>query len=1059
MTEKKYGAEDIKVLEGLEGVRKRPAMYIGGTGKDGLHHLVYEIVDNSIDEAMAGFCDTVIITIQKDGSVSVIDNGRGIPTDIHPVYKISAAEVALTKLHAGGKFEKDAYQISGGLHGVGVSVVNALSKKLIAKIKRGGNVYQQEYEIGHSKYPLKIIDKCGKDETGTEIIFYPDEQIFSTTEFDFAVLRKRLQEIAFLNTVKLILRDERQNKEEIFHYTGGLKEFIEYINKSKPVLHKPVYFMKKDEVNTIEVAIQYSDGYNENIFGFVNTINTTEGGTHVSGFKTALTRAINDFVTKKGMLKEKDEKLTGDDTREGLTAIINVKMRDPQFEGQTKTKLGNSEMKGIVDSMVYIALTEFLEENPTISNKIAQKVVMSAKARAAAKKARDLVRRKNIIGFSGLPGKLADCSSKKFEKTELYIVEGDSAGGCFDGDTEVALADGRNVSFKQLVEENKNGKRNFCYTVKENGNIGIEEIKHPRITKQNAEVIKLILDNDEEITCTPDHKFMLRNGEYKEAKDLTISDSLMPLHRKLSKMGGRITIDGYEMVLDPIKKWKFTHMLSDDYNLCNNIYSIDQGDHKHHIDFNKLNNNPTNIIRLTKEQHLLLHTEHLEKTLHRQDVKEKAALAHKKPEYRAKMSNWAKQPEVNKMLSERAKEQWKDEDYKEFMGEKFFEFYNSNEDYRNKNNEQLNETQKEYWSNPENRNKASEKVKKFFAENPDAKEHLSNLSKEQWKDEALIIWRRQKTREQWTPEFRDKRKIAYDKTYYTKTISLMKKTYDEKGNLINFDKVRIENNDKSVLTLKTFCERFFDNNKEKMIEAVAKWNHKIKRIETLNERIEVYDIEVPGTHNFALASGVFVHNSAKLARDKEFQAILPLKGKVLNVEKSSPTKTLSSEEILNLITAVGTGVKENFDLTKLRYNKVIILSDADVDGQHITTLLLTFFFRYVPGLIENGNVFIAFPPLYRVRKRTDYYVYSDEELKKLLEKIGDAEVTRFKGLSEMNPQQLWDTTMDPAKRILKKVTIEDAVLADETFSMLMGDIVGPRRKFIEVNANIADVDI
>lgn len=628
MTEKKYGAEEIKVLEGLEGVRKRPAMYIGGTGKDGLHHLVYEIVDNSIDEAMAGFCDTVIVTIQKDGGVSVIDNGRGIPTDMHPVYKISAVEVALTKLHAGGKFEKDAYQISGGLHGVGVSVVNALSKKLIAKIKRGGNVYRQEFEIGHPKYSLKIVDKCSKEDTGTEIIFYPDENIFSTTEFDFAVLRKRLQEIAFLNTVKLILREEKLNKEEIFHYTGGLKEFIEYINKSKPILHKPVYFMKKDEVNTIEVAIQYNDGYNENIFGFVNTINTTEGGTHVSGFKTALTRAINDFVTKKGMLKEKDEKLTGDDTREGLTAIINVKMRDPQFEGQTKTKLGNSEMKGIVDSMVYIALTEFLEENPTIANKIAQKVVMSAKARAAAKKARDLVRRKNIIGFSGLPGKLADCSSKKFEKTELYIVEGDSAGG-----------------------------------------------------------------------------------------------------------------------------------------------------------------------------------------------------------------------------------------------------------------------------------------------------------------------------------------------------------------------------------------------------------------------------------------------SAKLARDKEFQAILPLKGKVLNVEKSSPTKTLSSEEILNLITAVGTGVKENFDLTKLRYNKVIILSDADVDGQHITTLLLTFFFRYVPGLIENGNVFIAFPPLYRVRKRTDYYVYSDEELKKLLEKIGDAEVTRFKGLSEMNPQQLWDTTMDPAKRILKKVTIEDAVLADETFSMLMGDVVGPRRKFIEVNANIADVDI
>ena len=622
-----YKAESIRVLEGLEGVRKRPAMYIGGTGKDGLHHLVYEIVDNSIDECMAGFGDLIVVTICKDGSVRVVDNGRGIPVDPHPTYKVSAMEVALTKLHAGGKFEKDVYQISGGLHGVGVSVVNALSKKLIAIVKRNGNIYQQEYKIGTPQGPLKQIGKTEKNETGTEIIFYPDETIFSTIEFDFAVLKKRLQEIAFLNPVKIQLVDEKAGKEEIFHYTGGLKEFLEHINKSKEVLHKPIYFMKKETETVVEVAVQYTEGYNENIFGFVNTINTTEGGTHVSGFKTALTRAINDYIEKKGMLK--NEKLTGDDTREGLTAVINVKMREPQFEGQTKTKLGNSEMKGTVDSMVYVFLSEFLEENPTVANKIAQKVVTSAKAREAAKKARDLIRRKSITGLSGLPGKLADCSSKQFEKTELYIVEGDSAAG-----------------------------------------------------------------------------------------------------------------------------------------------------------------------------------------------------------------------------------------------------------------------------------------------------------------------------------------------------------------------------------------------------------------------------------------------SSKMGRDKEFQAILPLKGKVLNVEKSSPTKALSSEEIINLITAVGSGVKENFDISKLRYNKIIVLSDADVDGQHITTLLLTFFFRYMPALIESGHVFVALPPLYRIRKKKDYYVYTDEELKKVLDQLGGkADVTRFKGLSEMNPQQLWDTTMDPAKRILKKVTIEDAVLADETFSMLMGDIVGPRRKFIELNANIAEVDI
>ena len=622
-----YKAENIKVLEGLEAVRKRPAMYIGNTGKDGLHHLVYEVVDNSIDEALAGFCDSVLVIINKDGSLTVRDNGRGIPVDKHPQYKKSAMEIALTKLHAGGKFEKSAYAISGGLHGVGVSCVNALSSHLKAVVKRDGKIYQQEYQIGDPKYSVKVVGKTAKNDTGTEITFTPDKSIFSTVEFDFAVLRKRLQEIAFLNPIKIELRDERQGKKEVFQYHGGLVDFVAHINKSKTPLHKPIYFKRKDDDNEVEVVIQYTDGYNENIFGFVNIINTTEGGTHISGFKTALTRAINDYITKKGLLK--NAKLSGDDAREGLTAIVNIKMMEPQFEGQTKTKLGNSEMKGVVDSMAHSALTEFFEENPAIASKIAQKVVASAKAREAAKKARDLVRRKSTIGgLSGLPGKLSDCSSKKTENTELYIVEGDSAAG-----------------------------------------------------------------------------------------------------------------------------------------------------------------------------------------------------------------------------------------------------------------------------------------------------------------------------------------------------------------------------------------------------------------------------------------------SSKMARDKEYQAILPLKGKILNVEKSNPTKTLSSEEIINLITAIGTSVKENFDINKLRYNKVIIMTDADVDGQHIMTLLLTFFYRYMPELIENGNVYVAYSPLYRVRKKKDYYVYSDEELKKLVSQLGgNPDIQRFKGLGEMNPQQLWDTTMDPKKRILKKIGVEDAVLADETFSMLMGDVVGPRRKFIEVNANIAQVD-
>jgi len=603
-------------------------MYIGSTGKDGLHHLIYEAVDNSVDEALAGFCKLIKVTINSDGSAVIEDDGRGIPVDMHSQLKIPAVEVALTRLHAGGKFDKKSYVISGGLHGVGISCVNALSKKLIVEIKRDNQIYQQEYSKGVPKTKLKVIGKYSGDESGTKITFFPDEEIFSTINFDYSVLETRLRELAFLNAgLKIILYDEKKDKTIEFHYTGGLIEFIKWINKSKETLNKPIYFKREEGNNIVEIAIQYNTGYAENIFGFVNTINTVEGGTHVSGFKTALTRVINDYAKKKAMLK--NDNLSGEDVREGLTAVINLKMSDPQFEGQTKTKLGNSDLKGIIDSIVTSALSEYFEENPSTARKIASKALDSAKARLAAKKAKDLVRRKNAFSLSGLPGKLRDCSNKKSENSELYIVEGESAGG-----------------------------------------------------------------------------------------------------------------------------------------------------------------------------------------------------------------------------------------------------------------------------------------------------------------------------------------------------------------------------------------------------------------------------------------------SATQARNKEMQAILPLKGKILNVEKANPIKALSSEEITNLLTVIGTGVNEQFDIKKLRYNKVIIMTDADVDGEHIKTLLLTFFFRFTPQLIESGNIYIAVPPLYKIRKGKDYYVYSDDEMRKTLEKLGsNAQVTRFKGLGEMNVSQLWETTMNPKTRKIKKVYIEDAVEADHTFSMLMGDDVQSRREFIEENAMEAVVDI
>jgi len=1054
---KEYTADSIKVLEGLEAVRKRPSMYIGSTGKEGLHHLVYEVIDNAIDEAQAGYCNLILVTIHKDGSLSIEDNGRGIPVEKHATGK-SAMEVALTKLHAGGKFDKKSYEISGGLHGVGVSVVNALSSKLIAQVKRNGKLYEQIYEKGgNPKGPVKEVGKT--EETGTTIHFWPDDSIFSTVKFDYEVLEARFRELSFLNAgVKITFKDEIKEKKEDFFSEGGLMEFIKWLNRSKNALHKPVYFKKEFDHSNVEVAIQYNDGYNEGIFGFVNTINTVEGGTHVSGFKTALTRALNDYAEKNKMMK--NFSIQGDDVREGLMAVISLKIPNPQFEGQTKTKLGNSEIKGFMDSTTTTALQEFLEQNPIIAKKIVQKVVSAAEAREAARKARELVRRKTAMSLSGLPGKLADCSSNKLDETELYIVEGESAGGCFAGDTKIVLTDGRNISFKELVEENLDGQENFCYTVKE-GSIGIGKISNPRMTKQNAEVIKIILDNNEEIICTPDHKFMLKDESYKEAKDLTNKDSLMPFHKRISKMGGKITIDGYEMVWDQFKTWVFTHMLADEYNLENEVYAKKQGDAKHHINFNKLNNNPTNLVRMSKEDHLMLHTQHLDKTLHTQESKEKARVAHQNPEYRKAVSEWAKQPKVNEMLSKRSKELWQNPEYKNFMIQKFKEFYESDEEYRNENNTLLNEQQKKYWQNPENRQKAAEKVKKFFEENPEAKEYLSNLAKEQWKDEGMIIWRRQKTKDQWTEEFRTKRYESYNKTYFNKTIKLMKITLEKFGNLNYFDKIRIENNDKSILSMKTFCSRFFDNDSEKMLETIKNYNHKIKRIEFLTEKIDVYDLEVPGTHNFALASGIFVHNSAKQARDKEFQAILPLKGKILNVEKAVPSRVFESEEIGNLLTAMGTGTGETFNIEKLRYGKIIIMTDADVDGSHIKTLLLTLFFRYVPQLIEAGRIFVAVSPLYKIKKGNEnHYVYSDDELKKKLERLGGKpDVQRFKGLGEMNPDQLWETTMNPKERSMKKISIEDAVEADRIFSMLMGDEVGPRREFIENHAKMAELDV
>jgi DNA gyrase subunit B len=633
-----YQSDKIKVLQGLEAVRKRPAMYIGDTGKRGLHHLVYEVVDNSIDEALAGYCDKIVVTVHKDNSISVEDDGRGMPVDLHPTEKKPGVEVIMTMLHAGGKFDKGSYKVSGGLHGVGVSCVNALSKYVKVRISRNNKIYEQEYSCGHPTSKLVEVGKSKK--TGTTVTFKPDDSIFTITVYDYNVLRERLRELAFLNKdVHITLFDERTEEEDIFHYKGGIKEFVSYLNEARTPLHPKAVYMEgeRDDIS-VEFSFQYNDTYNENFFSYVNCINTIEGGTHLTGARTALTRALNNYAQKNNMfkgIKKNNFSLSGEDTREGITAVLSVKVPEPQFEGQTKTKLGNGEVKGIVDSIVMENLNEFFETNPSVAKKVIEKSVMAAKAREAARTARELTRRKNALEISGLPGKLADCSIKDPSHCELYIVEGDSAGG-----------------------------------------------------------------------------------------------------------------------------------------------------------------------------------------------------------------------------------------------------------------------------------------------------------------------------------------------------------------------------------------------------------------------------------------------SAKQGRDRRFQAILPLRGKILNVEKARYDRVLQSKEIQALFTAIGGGLRDDFDVEKIRYDKIIIMTDADVDGAHIRTLLLTFFFRQMRDLLQYGHVYIAQPPLYRLKQgKVERYAYDDAEMDMLSarmkkERQSKIQISRYKGLGEMNPDQLWSTTMDPDTRTVRQVTLDDAMAADHMFSVLMGENVEARRNFIETNAKyVKNLDI
>ena len=1068
-----YTADTIRLLEGVEHVRTRPAMYIGDTGPSGLHHLLFEVVDNSIDEVLAGHATEIWVTLNPDKTVTVRDNGRGIPADTNKQTGLSGVELAMTKLNAGGKFGGGGYKVSGGLHGVGLSCVNFLSAWCEAVVEQRGKAYKLRCVQGVPK-PKGLKEIGPSDSHGTTITWLADTEIFGDYVYKPEIFESRIRNTCYLNReVTIHFHDKLTGAEPVtYHYQRGIAELVDHLNENKNDTKNEfgptIYFLKKRDDVQVEIALQYNKSYSETVLSFANNVHTKEGGTHLSGFRTALTRVINQYARKSGAIKEKDANLSGDDVREGLTAVISVRLFKPQFEGQTKAKLGNSEVEGIVNSIMGEGLTQFLEENPAVGKKIIDKALTAQRARDAARKAADLIKRQSSLENSNLPGKLADCTERDPKKCELFLVEGDSAGGCFSGDTLVALADGRSLSFSDLVAEQEQGKEHFCYTIRQDGKIGIERAIHARRTKTNAEVVRVTLDNGETIVCTPDHRFMQRDGSYVPAAELSAGVSLMPLYRKLSDMSQPgITIDGYEMVWDPRSdRWLFTHILADWHNRWQCVYAKSDGDHCHHRDFNKRNNNPTNISRLPADQHLALHRLHIGQTLHRPDVVEKCRAIRQTAAFRAQMSARMQQPETKQLLSEQAKVQWEDEVYKAFMADKWQEFYTANAEYRALNAEKLDQAQQKYWADASHREAQAERVSTYFAEHPEVCQAFSEAAKEQWQDVSLREWRSGKTREQWTPEFREKRLASLNQTYYRKSMAALKlfslngKEVDVEG----YTAHRLATKDKSLLRFDRLCNRYFEGDATRACEAVANYNHKVVSVERLEECVDVYDLEVPGTHNFALASGVFVHNSAKQGRDRRYQAILPLRGKIINTSKAALDKTLENNEVRSLITALGIGIKvdsdgddegestSKFDMSKLRYDRIIIMTDADVDGDHIRTLLLTFFFSYMQPLIEQGHVYIAQPPLYSIKsgKDTRLYARSEEERDRMVKELKrkDVQVGRFKGLGEMNAQELFETTLNIESRSLARVTLEDANAAAEMFSILMSDKVEPRKQFI-----------
>ena len=1140
-----YGADDLTHLEGLEAVRKRPGMYIGSTDSRGINHLFNEIVDNSTDEGIAGFASQVVVTLHADGSVQVDDDGRGIPTGVHTKSGLSGVELVLTRLHAGGKFGGSGYKTSGGLHGVGASAVNALSHRFDITVKQDGKVHQMSFAHGvpgefdgagpkakfTKKSGLNVVRKMKRGEkTGTSIRYWHDQRYFeNNAALDVEAVRAKLRNTAFLVPgVTYVLRNVTEGAidDETFHYPNGLSDMVEFLT---PTADKPVSGVimingtgtyrenaadengvmqsKVERTAEVEVAIRWGTGYERTIECFTNTIRNMHGGTHRRGFDRAVVKAVNDAISKtRGLLKPKEDPPTLEDVQEGMTAVVHVRLPEPQFTSQTKDELSTAGITKVLQSIVEAEVRAWTEnrKTKTEAKTVLQKVVDASRVRLTQKQQKDAARRKTALEGAAMPPKLVDCRSTGINRSELFLVEGDSALGCFTGDTMVALASGKSRSFADLAADWEKGITHFGYTTNKAGRVVVAPLVEPRLTKRNAQLVRVTLDNGESVRCTPDHLFRLRDGSYRRADQLAAGDSLMPLYRSVSSKSAGDKLDGYERVwMNDREEWVYTHYLADAHNLRHGLDSADNGSVRHHVDVDKRNNDPRNIRRMTWDDHAALHAAMMGEHVHEGY---RAWLAEGGLEFKsAMMSRQWQDPEFRAACLARLAARNADPAFRERIEQGFQDWYASlSEDELVAYAERLRQVQADYWANPEHRAAAAERVRAFFAD-PARRAEWSARSREQWQDQDLVSWRRQTTVAQFAdpaerarqaaavrswhranPEFGERHSVHMKLRMTDPATGHLAKIQEGRRNYVESvpraERVASQNKGRKLAALKrvsAFLElsdaeigaaydaermRFdrliahYDGNYSRLRDAARMANHAVVSVEALDETADVYDLTVDGYHNFALEAGVFVHNSARMARVSEYQALLPLRGKILNVQKASLADTLRNAEIASIVQVLGAGSGRTFDLSTMRYGRVILMADADVDGSHIRTLLITLFARYMRPVIEDGRLFAAMPPLHKIttkgRNPETHFTFTQREMEQKvaqLEKAGKQVVTpvpRFKGLGEMDADELWDTTMNPATRSVRRITLDDAEAAEAALELLMGEKVEPRRAWL-----------